>query len=65
MNEGRKEIIQIAIVLVGIIFLIKLFFIQVLDSRYAELADSNAILSESGLSGTWIDKRPEWKVDCL
>ena len=46
MNEGRKEIIQIAIVLVGIIFLIKLFFIQVLDSRYAELADSNAILRE-------------------
>src|SRR4026208_2047725 len=44
MNEGRKEIIQIAIVLVGVIFLIKLFFIQVLDSRYAELADSNAIL---------------------
>ena len=44
MNEGRKEIIQIAIILVGVIFLIKLFFIQVLDSRYAELADSNAIL---------------------
>ncbi|HMG93075.1 MAG TPA: penicillin-binding transpeptidase domain-containing protein [Chryseolinea sp.] len=44
MNEGRREIIQIAIVLVGIIFLIKLFFIQILDSRYAELADSNAIL---------------------
>ena len=46
MNEGRREIIQIAIVLVGVIFLIKLFFIQVLDSRYAELADSNAILRE-------------------
>jgi penicillin-binding protein 2 len=44
MNEGRKEIIQIAIVLVGVVFLIKLFFIQVLDSHYAELADSNAIL---------------------
>lgn len=44
MNEGRKEIIQIAIVFVGLVFLIKLFFIQVLDSRYAELADSNAIL---------------------
>ncbi len=34
MNEGRKEIIQIVFVLVGVIFLIKLFFIQVLDSRY-------------------------------
>ncbi|CAN5427528.1 penicillin-binding protein 2 [soil metagenome] len=46
MNEGRKEIFQIAIVLVSIVFLVKLFFIQVLDSRYAELADSNAILPQ-------------------
>lgn len=46
MNEGRKEIIQIAFVLVGIVFLVKLFFIQVLDDRYAQLADSNAILRE-------------------
>lgn len=44
MNEGRKEIIQIAFVVVGLIFLIKLFFIQVIDSRYGELANSNAIL---------------------
>ena len=65
MNEGRKEIIQIAIVLVGVIFLIKLFFIQVLDSRYAELADSNAILREVDYPVPWIDKRPEWEVDCL
>src|SRR4249920_2632000 len=46
MNEGRKEIFQVAIVLVSIIFLVKLFFIQVLDGRYAELADSNAILPQ-------------------
>lgn len=46
MNEGRREILQIVFVLVGIIFLIKLFFIQVLDSKYAELADSNAILRQ-------------------
>jgi penicillin-binding protein 2 len=46
MNEGRKEIIQIAIVLVGIVFLVKLFFIQVLDDRYAQLSYSNAILRE-------------------
>src|SRR6478735_4658223 len=46
MNEGRKEIIQIAFVLVGLIFLIKLFFIQVLDDRYDKLAYSNAILRE-------------------
>lgn len=46
MNEGRKEIIQIAFVLIGIVFLVKLFFIQVLDDRYDKLAYSNAILRE-------------------
>jgi penicillin-binding protein 2 len=46
MNEGRKEIIRALIVLTGIIFLIKLFFIQILDDRYAQLADSNSILKE-------------------
>src|SRR4051812_11874633 len=44
MNEGRREIIQIAFIVVALIFLIKLFFIQVLDRKYADLADSNAIL---------------------
>jgi penicillin-binding protein 2 len=43
MNEGRREIIQIVFVLVGIIFLMKLFFIQVLDDSYADLAETNAI----------------------
>lgn len=47
MNEGRKEIIQIVFIGIGIIFLIKLFFIQILDSRYAQLANSNAILKET------------------
>jgi penicillin-binding protein 2 len=46
MNEGRREILQLVFVLVGIVFLIKLFFIQVLDNKYAELADSNAILRQ-------------------
>jgi penicillin-binding protein 2 len=46
MNEGRKEIVQILVVLLGIVFLVKLFFIQVLDRKYAELADSNAILRQ-------------------
>src|SRR6478609_9951351 len=46
MNEGRKEIFQVAFVLVGIIFLVKLFFIQVLDDRYLELANSNSILRQ-------------------
>jgi penicillin-binding protein 2 len=44
MNEGRKEIIQIVFILVGVIFLIKLFFIQVLDDSYNNLAQFNAIL---------------------
>src|SRR6478609_5539533 len=46
MNEGRKEVFQIVFVLVGIIFLVKLFFVQVADNRYAELANSNSILRE-------------------
>lgn len=46
MNEGRKEIIQIAFVFIAFIFLVKLFFIQVLDDRYDKLAHSNAIFPE-------------------
>ncbi|MDZ7649250.1 MAG: penicillin-binding protein 2 [Cytophagales bacterium] len=46
MNEGRKEIVQIVFLLIGIVFLVKLFFIQVIDDRYAELADGNAILRQ-------------------
>ncbi len=46
MNESRKEIVQIVFVLVGVIFLIKLFSIQVLDDRYAIMADGNAILRQ-------------------
>lgn len=46
MNEGRKEIIQITFVVIGIIFLVKLFSIQVLDERYKGMAESNAIYPE-------------------
>jgi penicillin-binding protein 2 len=46
MNEGRKEILQIIFVLIGLIFLIKLFSIQVLDQKYKDLANSNAILPQ-------------------
>lgn len=46
MNEGRKEILQIIFILTGLVFLVKLFSIQVLDNKYAELADSNAIMRE-------------------
>lgn len=43
MNQGRKEIIQVVFVLVAVIFLLKLFYIQVVDRSYADLADTNAI----------------------
>jgi penicillin-binding protein 2 len=46
MIEGRKGIFQIVFILVGVIFLIKLFSIQVLDDRYAQLAASNSIMKE-------------------
>lgn len=46
MNEGRKRVIQITFISVGIIFLVKLFFIQVVDRKYAELAQSNAIVRQ-------------------
>ncbi len=46
MNEGRTEIFQIIFVAVALVFLIKLFSIQVLDDRYAELANSNSILRQ-------------------
>jgi penicillin-binding protein 2 len=46
MNEGRKEIFQIVFVLIGLIFIIKLFFIQVVNNKYAALADSNSILRQ-------------------
>jgi penicillin-binding protein 2 len=47
MNEGRREIIQIVFIFFGILFLIKLFFVQILNERYAQLANSNAILKET------------------
>ena len=46
MNESRKDIIQIVFILVGVIFLIKLFSIQVVNNRYAELADGNVIMRQ-------------------
>lgn len=46
MNEGRREILQILMVLVGLVFLIKLFTIQVIDNKYKDLANSNAIIAQ-------------------
>jgi penicillin-binding protein 2 len=46
MNEGRREIIQVVVVLVAIIFLVKLFSIQVINDSYKNLASINAIRKE-------------------
>jgi penicillin-binding protein 2 len=58
MNEGRREIIQAAFVLIGVIFLIKLFFIQVVDGSYKDLATVNAILKvpQYPIRGTIYDR---------
>lgn len=75
MNEGRKEIFQLLIIVVGIIFLVKLFFIQVADNRYAQMADSNAIIrqTEYPVRGLIKDRNgklivyntPEYKLEVL
>ena len=75
MNEGRRELFQLLIILTGIIFMVKLFFIQVVDTRYAELADSNAILRqpEYPVRGLITDRNgklivfntPEYKLEVL
>ena len=44
MNERRTILLRVLVVLTGVIFLVKLFMIQVADDKYAELADSNSIL---------------------
>ncbi len=43
MNEDRKYIVRIAILFVALVFLIKLFSIQVLDDDYKVAAESNII----------------------
>ena len=46
MNNSRKHIIQFIFILTGVIFIVKLLFIQVFDSRYVQAADNNIILKE-------------------
>ena len=43
MNDKRQYILQFVFILVGVIFLVKLFFIQVLDSNYKLAAESNIV----------------------
>lgn len=75
MNEGRREIVQLLVIIIGIVFLVKLFFIQVLDNRYAQMADSNAIIrqTEYPVRGLITDRNgklvvyntPEYKLEVL
>ncbi len=43
MFDDRRHIIRIMVVLVGLIFLVKLFSIQILDENYKAAAESNII----------------------
>jgi penicillin-binding protein 2 len=43
MNDNRKYFIQGAIILVGVIYLIKLFYLQVIDSNYKMAAENNIV----------------------
>lgn len=43
MNDSRKQIIQLVIILTAVVFLGKLFAIQVLDSKYEDAANINII----------------------
>lgn len=45
--EKRKYIIGGFIVVIVIIFIIRLFSLQVMDSRYKEFADSNAFMRKT------------------
>lgn len=46
MKENRRYFIKGFFVIIGIIFLTKLFFIQVVDSNYADAAERNTIQKE-------------------
>ena len=46
MNDNRRLFVNGFFILIGIIFLVKLFFIQVLNENYADAADRNIIQKE-------------------
>ncbi|MDN4164605.1 penicillin-binding protein 2 [Cytophagales bacterium LB-30] len=61
MNDNRSLIIQIAIVVVGLIYLVHLFSIQVLDDTYKVAAENNAVqrLTEYPSRGLISDRNGE------
>jgi penicillin-binding protein 2 len=46
MNENRKYIIQFIFILVGVVFITKLFFLQIVDINYKLAAENNVILKK-------------------
>ncbi len=61
MKENRSHIIQITFILIGAIFVIKLFFIQVLDENYRLAAENNVMqrLIEYPYRGLIYDRNQE------
>ncbi|UXP33629.1 penicillin-binding transpeptidase domain-containing protein [Reichenbachiella agarivorans] len=43
MNDDRKYVIRVVIILVAVIFSVKLFFIQIIDDNYKAAAENNII----------------------
>lgn len=43
MNDNKKYIVQFAFILVAFVFLVKLFFLQVIDSKYKLAAKDNTV----------------------
>jgi len=64
MEENRKYIIQFTFILIGVIYLIKLFDIQVLDSTYKSKAEDNIIrkVTEYPYRGLIIDRNKKIMV---
>ena len=64
MNDNRKFFIQGFFVLVGLIFIIRLFMLQVVDKNYKAMADSNVIqrVDEFPYRGLMFDRNGELLV---
>lgn len=43
MGEGRRTAIQIVILIVAVVFIAKLFYLQIVDNTYKELAAANSL----------------------
>ena len=42
MRDERKLVIQIIFILIGFIYIVRLFFLQVIEDKYKEEAEKNA-----------------------